>query len=202
MSVSAGPVERRQECVATCGTTCYWQTSVDEAVDAGYESVAPCSKQPGNPLAASVLTQNDAVYSNRATPLAATTTRTPSTTGKDLISRCRAPTRNSRSWIPLTRTRVAILARIGWSSTRTVNTLVPSPTPAQVATTSSHVHRHWRLYRIYQYIRTTKFPTTNLSRRSPCEVYLLCALVSRYKKEIPRSFENKPRALWSIHVVI
>ncbi|EMR69106.1 hypothetical protein MGN70_008390 [Eutypa lata] len=37
LSVSAGPVERRQECVATCGTTCYWQTSVDEAVDAGYD---------------------------------------------------------------------------------------------------------------------------------------------------------------------
>ncbi|RYP66438.1 hypothetical protein DL771_007767 [Monosporascus sp. 5C6A] len=37
LNASAGPIEQRQACVATCGSICYWQKSVDEAVDAGYE---------------------------------------------------------------------------------------------------------------------------------------------------------------------
>ena len=37
LNVSAGPLDRRQQCVATCDRVCYWQSSVDEAVDAGYK---------------------------------------------------------------------------------------------------------------------------------------------------------------------
>ncbi|KAH9900434.1 ribonuclease-domain-containing protein [Xylariomycetidae sp. FL2044] len=36
VSVNAEKVEARQECVYTCGSVCYWQEDIDEAVDAGY----------------------------------------------------------------------------------------------------------------------------------------------------------------------
>ncbi|KAK7753476.1 hypothetical protein SLS62_004551 [Diatrype stigma] len=36
-SVSAGAVQTREDCVATCGTVCYWQSDIDDAVAAGYK---------------------------------------------------------------------------------------------------------------------------------------------------------------------
>ncbi|KAI1486129.1 guanyl-specific ribonuclease T1 [Biscogniauxia mediterranea] len=38
VSGSASPdYNKRQSCVATCGTVCYWQEDIDEAVAAGYK---------------------------------------------------------------------------------------------------------------------------------------------------------------------
>jgi hypothetical protein len=36
MIVSATPVDKRELCVYICGTVCYWQEDIDEAVTQGY----------------------------------------------------------------------------------------------------------------------------------------------------------------------
>ncbi|KAL6797776.1 Ribonuclease/ribotoxin [Trichoderma sp. SZMC 28013] len=35
-SVSAAAIESRASCVYTCGSTCYWQSDIDDALSAGY----------------------------------------------------------------------------------------------------------------------------------------------------------------------
>ncbi|KAF2657767.1 ribonuclease-domain-containing protein, partial [Lophiostoma macrostomum CBS 122681] len=38
-SVSASPIHQRASCVYTCGSVCYWQEDIDEAVAAGYKQL-------------------------------------------------------------------------------------------------------------------------------------------------------------------